>query len=784
MRHHKNWFTGSKDQRLFLKIFSYFLSLLIPIIIIGMATYFYSVDIMKRDFTERIRTNLQNAANTIDVNLEAAQETSLDFFNDDMVRMLLMPKEQQSLEVRSEMWRLPKIIQRNENIVSDFTDRLFVFIDNKDIYVSGGVNQFDSFFRNMYKYDKYDAEFWSRRLSSTQYIELLPVSKVSQEGIHDKQVVPIVFMDQINNHTAIMVLNIAVEALARTLKGSTVFGSTGFLITDANGETLYDTNGFMAEPKVASLLASDPFSLAGGGQVDFRGGMYEVSYAQSGLFGWHYYSFTPSGEFNRHTFNILSMTFILCIVLVMTGVVFSLIFSFRIYNPIRNIRNIISDQSELLRNDEHPAAGKNEFDQIQQGIRRLTDYHLKYKLKYDKHTNDYVESSFLFLLKGHTLNQEEILRDTLATEFGFNRSGFVCCVVHFDLKEAFYQHIQDTERLYVMNGVKKILWTLLGAKAPSYVLEYRQSLFVGIVNIEHPDEAERLHDAFRQMLDVFRYDIHKYYDITIGIGTFYAGINDIGASYNEAMTAIGKRNGEERFQVVDSNELQIENRFVYSFFDEQKILNHLKLGDQSGLESITKEIVQSNVERDISYEYLKLLFQELYMTGVRFLVERGIDVKQLESGETLKTLTNANHGDSFVGASQLQDAINSFYRKIVEATKPDGGMKSGSLVSLIEKYIQENYTKDLGLEQISGEMGVSVKYVSRVFKEKTGTNLTDYITQVRMEKAKELLTQTDQRVNDIAEQIGIPSRTTFLRVFKKTEGVTPNEYRTIHRQQM
>ncbi|WP_284639334.1 helix-turn-helix domain-containing protein [Paenibacillus silviterrae] len=782
MRFTNNWLIRSKDQRLFLKIFSYFLSLLIPIVVVGLATYLYSVDIMKRDFNERIRTNLQNAANTIDVNLEAAQETSLNFFNDDMVRMLLMPKEQQSLEVRSEIWRLPKIIQRNENIVSDFTDRLFVYIDNKDIYVSGGVNRFDSFFGNMYKYGKYDAEFWTKRLSSTDYIELLPVSSVSQEGIHDKQVVPIVFMNRINNRTAIMVLNIAVEALARTLKGSTVFDSTGFLITDANGETLYDTNRFMTEPKVTELLASHPFSESGGGQVEFQGGKYEISHAQSGLFGWHYYSFTPSGEFNRHTFSILSMTLILCIVLVVMGVVFSLIFSLRIYNPIRNIRNIITDQSELLRHDDHPAE-KNEFEQIQQGIRRLTDHHLKYKLKYDKHTNEYVESSFLFLLKGHTLNQEEILRDTLATEFGFSRSGYVCCAVHFDLKEAFYQHIQDTDRLYVMNGVKKILWTLLGAKVPSYVLEYRQNLFVGIVNIEHPNEAEQLHGAFRQMLDIFRYDIHMYYDITIGIGSFYTGINEIGSSYNEAMTAIGKRNGEERFQVVDSNELQIENRFVYSFFDEQKILNHLKLGDQAGVESIVKEIVDSNVSRSISYEYLLLLFKELYMTGVRFLVERGIDVNQLDSGETRETLTDAHRGDSFIGASQLQEALHSFYRSIVEATKPESGLKSGNLVSLIEKYIQENYTKDLGLEQISGEMGVSVKYVSRVFKEKTGTNLTDYITQVRLEKAKELLIQTDMRVNDIAEQTGIPSRTTFLRVFKKAEGVAPNEYRTIHRQQ-
>ncbi|MCS7461411.1 helix-turn-helix domain-containing protein [Paenibacillus doosanensis] len=777
-----NSFFRNRENRLYFKILFYFLTLLIPIVIIGLSTYMYSLYIMKKDFNDRIKTNLQNAAQTIDAKMGSLQEISFNFFSDYTVRMLLMPEEQQSLEVRTEIWRLPKIIQRNENIVSDFTDRMFVYIDTSNVYVSAGVNRFDSFFGTMYKYDQYDADYWAQKLNSDKYIELLPAASVKREGIYDKQVVPVVIRDRLQSYNAVMVINVAVDAIEKALKGNAVFESTRYVITDGSGKALLDPNGYMADPLFAEAAADRQGDQALKGEMDIAGERYEVSHAKSALYGWDYYSFTPISEFHRHTSSILLMTLLLCLVLVLMGIVFSFVFSSRIYNPIRNIRNIILDKSDLWSHEGHaPAQQVNDFEQIQQSLRSLTDYHRQYKRKYDQHTSEYVESSFLFLLKGHTLNQEEILQETLQAEFGLDRAGYVCCGVSFDFKEPFYQDIQDTDRMLVMNGIKKIIWTLLGEIAPSYVIEYRQNLFVAIINVENREQAAALHPTFQKLMSLFQYDIHMYYDMTVGIGTFYSGINEIGASYNEAMTAIGKRSGKDRFQIVDSEQLQIENRFMYSLFDEQKIWNHLKLGHKDALRDIIDQIVTANVQGSISYEYLGLLFQEMYTTGARFLVERGMDVHSIAADEKLSRLLEGERSVSFSEYRDMQEAIYAYYVQIIDATRTGGDGKSGSLVSLIEKYIEDNYRQDLGLEQIAGEMGVSLKYVSRVFKEKTGVNLTDYINQVRMDKAKKLLTETDMRVSDIAEQIGIPSRTTFLRVFKKMEGIAPNDYRSLHR---
>ncbi|NHN29471.1 helix-turn-helix domain-containing protein [Paenibacillus agricola] len=783
--------TKGKQNRLFLKIFACFLSLLIPIIIIGASEYVYSISMMKNQFNERITTNLEAAANTVDLYIKTTQETGVNFLYDETVRRLLMPKDTQSLEVMSELWRLPRILQRNENILSNFTDSTFVYIDQQDVYVSAGVNNFHSFFTNMYKYEKYDTSFWVNKRNSKTSIELLPVSKVTQEKNYLKQVVPIVMINRIQNENAVMVVNISVDAIDRTLKGNAVFDSTRFVVLDGEQQVIYDEKGY-AGSLGATADWMDAFEESGiAKEMDLDGKRYMIAHIKSDLYGWQYYSFTPLSEFNRNTVSILQMTVLLCIVLIVMGIIFSYIFSIRIYNPIRNIRDIIALKSDLGHADSpdnkdslgdgiaHTAS--NEFEIIKLGIDRLSNSHQQYKVKYDKHTSEYVEYSLLFLLKGHTLNQEEILRGTLQADFGFNRAGFICCAIHFDFKEAFYRDIQDTDRIYVIGGIKKIIWELLSRQLPSYVLEHRQNLFVGLVNMNEAQETELLYEAFNRMLGIFEYDIRMYYDITIGIGNYYVNVNDIGASFNEAMTALGKRNKEHRFQIVDSSLMSIKNHYQYSLYDEQKILNYLKMGDEAALRVLVEEIVENNARRSMSHEHVGQLFKKMYVTGVRFLAEKGHKVASLELEPELTRFTDPAFESSLLATPQLQEVIQRFYAQIIETTKPQKGQKSGNLVSLIEKYIQEHYTQDLGLEQIADEMGVSVKYVSRIFKDKTDVYLTDYINQVRIDKAKELLTQTDMRVNDIAASIGIHSRTTFLRVFKKVEGVSPNEYRTLYK---
>ena len=104
-------------------------------------------------------------------------------------------------------------------------------------------------------------------------------------------------------------------------------------------------------------------------------------------------------------------------------------------------------------------------------------------------------------------------------------------------------------------------------------------------------------------------------------------------------------------------------------------------------------------------------------------------------------------------------------------------------IAQIKAYISENYMKPISLDIIADDLSMNPKYLSQLFKSETGKNISDYIAELRIEKAKELLIGTDMRIIEIAEHIGIPSRATFLRVFQKIENITPTEFRNIRKKE-
>ncbi|WP_144936349.1 helix-turn-helix transcriptional regulator [Paenibacillus sp. 32O-W] len=95
--------------------------------------------------------------------------------------------------------------------------------------------------------------------------------------------------------------------------------------------------------------------------------------------------------------------------------------------------------------------------------------------------------------------------------------------------------------------------------------------------------------------------------------------------------------------------------------------------------------------------------------------------------------------------------------------------------------MEQEYAQDISLESYSDRFGVSIYKLSSGFKEVTGINFIDYLTRLRLDKSKELLLTTNDKVNDIAYRVGYqPSY--YYRVFKKHEGITPTKYREMYRE--
>ena len=95
----------------------------------------------------------------------------------------------------------------------------------------------------------------------------------------------------------------------------------------------------------------------------------------------------------------------------------------------------------------------------------------------------------------------------------------------------------------------------------------------------------------------------------------------------------------------------------------------------------------------------------------------------------------------------------------------------------ITRYLQEHLAEDVSLSVLSEEFHLSAQYISQLFKSEIGVGFLNYLTNIRMEQAKKLLLSTDLSIAEVAERSGYGDYRVFTKVFKKTEGITPSQFR-------
>ena len=101
-----------------------------------------------------------------------------------------------------------------------------------------------------------------------------------------------------------------------------------------------------------------------------------------------------------------------------------------------------------------------------------------------------------------------------------------------------------------------------------------------------------------------------------------------------------------------------------------------------------------------------------------------------------------------------------------------------SFIEEINKYIENNLNEDLSINSLSQRFFISKNKLYNIFKENYDITVNNYITDKRIEKAKELLKNTNEPIYKIADDIGINNYTYFCKLFKRKIGITPREYRT------
>jgi two-component system response regulator YesN len=129
-------------------------------------------------------------------------------------------------------------------------------------------------------------------------------------------------------------------------------------------------------------------------------------------------------------------------------------------------------------------------------------------------------------------------------------------------------------------------------------------------------------------------------------------------------------------------------------------------------------------------------------------------------------------------SATIQDSIQAWENHLAETAKVKWMIKSVSKeVAYAVQYIHQNFDKDISLKEISEFVQLSPNYLSLLFKKEMDCNLIEFLTNYRVEKAKELMLNTSLKTYEIAENVGISDSAYFSRIFKKSTGVSPIDFR-------
>lgn len=242
-------------------------------------------------------------------------------------------------------------------------------------------------------------------------------------------------------------------------------------------------------------------------------------------------------------------------------------------------------------------------------------------------------------------------------------------------------------------------------------------------------------------------------------------------SYQEAYAALG--DGKSQVAHIEDFSLEGGCDKDYPIDVEQKMLQAVEKNERLELAELAEKFFNWMVQvHASSIDTIRLKVLELVLQAEREAT--------LNNGMQYRFEDRKNYLSTVIQIDDYGKLKQWFISKLLEVCHNISTRKeeqSISAVSTAKEYIMNNYDKDISLNDVSRMVNISPYYFSKLFKEEAGVNFIDFLTDARMEKAKELLKNSQYSIKEVCIKSGYSEPNYFSRIFKKHENITPSEYR-------
>lgn len=758
---------------------SYVLILLIPMLVM-LLVYVQTGSVIEKEMNRSNGALLRQLQQELDGQIDHIQRMSDVIALNARVRNLLYATKPLGAEQRLTMVQALADfrVYTNTNV---YIDRFYVYFDNGQ-FVLGD--------RSYYEPEMYyqlnladigiDYEAWKRLMERRYRGQFIRIGQQTPEAGKevDEGHGTVVYIRSLppegaSDVTATLVVQMNEERLQSSMRNIQALEQGKLFVLGEGGEIMTSTDPqTVLDPSLAGLLRGES------GVERVRLGQREmaVSYIRSKLLNWTYVYMLPTDLYEEKAAYVRNLTMLGLGATLLIGAATAYVLARRNYVPIRQlVQSLSSKMNKAYQGSD------NEYAFIEATLDDALDekHHMHRQIEQQ---NAVLRSGLLTrLLKGR-IERNFPLEDALFS-YGIRFQSDMFAVMLFyieDFSALFREEEQDTEKnmKLVHLIIQNIVEETVQRRHQGFVVEL-DDMLACIVNYREAGDADAATQETTELIAEVQQFIGRKFHIQfkVSVSGIHFTTGQLPRAYQEAVEAMEYR------MLLDADSVLLYSRihhadtgFQYTMEKEQQLINYVKAGDYAAASDIVGEVIGRNLSGGalLSVDMARCLMFDMIGTMVKASAEVLAGQPELyrDNRLAIQALLQCET------ALQMQEKMLDFLQQVCALVEQRKRSHNVRLKDDVLHFIAERHgDPNLSVTMIADSFDIHASYLSRFFKEQTGDTVSDYINKFRIAEAKRLLLDERTVIKQIAEQVGFYSISTFIRTFKKYEGVTPSIYR-------
>ena len=644
---------------------------------------------------------------------------------------------------------LSEVVFMNDNFIMD----IFLYSANSDIVVtSNGSFVKQQLFLYSYYNTFYSIEFWDDLAMSEAFFDMLPAKDFVRNNFPLTEVLhllPIVFKARAVDEYMIVAF-VDIKQLLSALdvdESLIIFLYDGYTVLYKNTEYYLPSN---------VIFPNNMHYVQVGDEFYFKAFVDARNFSQNQFPNLHFVIQTTYSEIAANLTRQRSIYWILMLAAIVVSLTISYLLASTISYPIKKtvfslIQNIAPKHRNIVK----------EFDMIGRLTEQMIADTQNYSVLLSKKNSLLRNYFYQMRLKNlHISDESDVdIMDLFPNQVSFRLAHFV---LYYTPK--FYQtmNMNEGHATFIFSEYYRLLFH---ERYPgTVVFPVEDTSIVSIVIIEDEDDVlEYMNELLKKLENELDY-VHT----TVVLGSNFGNIGQLNAAYNDLYELVKYEEADKEIQLVTD-----VGTAGFHFPPEQRqvLNNYLSKGDGKNAVDVTTQVFMQNAKKNVTLYYYRKLAEQICDDCHRLLMDKNLcfsnSIDLVKLSKQVKKL------------NKLDDLIKTTAQYVEITSEIIGNSldEADEIITFVCDYIEKHIGEDIYLDKMSELLGITSNYLSHYFKEKTGVTFTDYLTGIRIKKAKELLAVTNKRIDEIALAVCYQHTNSFIRMFKKMTGQTPGEFR-------